>query len=268
MDTSAKSSEARSTTLDVSALRRDHFTEDAAFVAACATTSNRAAGVAEGRAGTERRIAAAGKGLDLSEAQLSGLDLSDFDPRRATLTRAALHSANLSRANLSHAALICAGTERTTFRGAVLKGGYRHAMAAQVCDFRDADLPQLVGSTGGPLHGCKVCGAVLAGAQRRGGAFNGSNRIDASLAGAPLAEKGVARCNPTRSSCAGAKGARRTIRKPIGAESLRVDRAGLPVLRLRPDGARERDKAARRLRDGLVSPARARAVSGYDEGST
>src|SRR5262249_7540301 len=89
-----------------------------------------------------------GRGLDLSNADLNGLNLSGFYLRRALMNRVQLHSADLSEAILTEASIICPAMEKTVLRGANLEGAYMHAMAAQVCDFRNASLDALVDATG------------------------------------------------------------------------------------------------------------------------
>lgn len=116
-------------------------------------------------------IAKTGRGLELSDADLSGLNLSGFDLRHATLNRARLHSTDLSDANLTEASMVCPGMEKTVFRGANLEGAYVHALAAQVCDFSEANLDALVDATGSLFHGCTFTGATLRRAVLSGSTF-------------------------------------------------------------------------------------------------
>lgn len=215
---------------------------------------------------TAQLIAATGRGLQLAEAALQNLDLSGFDLRRATFNRAQLYGADLSRADLTEAAMICPGIERTKFTEAVLRGAYLHALGAQVCDFRRADLRDLVDSTGALFHGCYLDGADLRGAMLSGSSFYQTALIGARLDGANLQG-----CQFAESSCAGASfasaqlddavftrvdlsgtglrgaiGANVVIQAPTGASALDLGEAGLTGLRL--VGVRARDVQAVGLR--------------------
>lgn len=48
------------------------------------------------------------------------------------------------------------GLERASFRGAKLDFAYMHAIAAQVCNFDDASLRNLIDATGSLFHGCSM----------------------------------------------------------------------------------------------------------------
>ncbi|WP_159460338.1 pentapeptide repeat-containing protein [Tistlia consotensis] len=232
----------------VAALPDDH----AAFLRTQAGAPDRAAAAERVSAVTSALIASRGQGLQLGEAELSGLDLSGFDLRRATLNRANLHSSDLSDCDLSGAALICPGLERTRFRGANLSGAYVHALAAQVCDFTGADLSKLVDATGSLFHGCYMNGARLSGGQLAGSAFYQCYLEGASLAGADLQGATINECYADKAdfsgakvgqltltkvrlrgaSFAGASGEGLVIQRPTDADGLVLAGAHLPALRL------------------------------------
>src|SRR5947209_2770464 len=71
-------------------------------------------------AATSQLIEATGRGLDLNDQNLSGLDLSGTDLRSAPLSRANLHGTKLRHANLSEITMVCPGMERTDLAGASL----------------------------------------------------------------------------------------------------------------------------------------------------
>lgn len=230
------------------ALPGDHT----AFLRAQAVAPDRAAAHERVSAVTARLIETRGAGLQLGEAELSGLDLSGFDLRRARLNRANLHSADLSDCDLSGATLICPGLERTRFRGANLSGAYLHALAAQVCDFTRANLSNLVDATGSLFHGCHLTGARLDGAQLAGATFYQCYLESASLVGTDLqggtinecfadgadfsgAKVGQLTVTKTRLRCAsfaGARGDGLVVQRPTDADGLNLEAAHLPGLRL------------------------------------
>lgn len=230
------------------ALPDDH----AAFLRAQAGAHDRAAAHERVSAVTARLIETRGAGLQLGEAELSGLDLSGFDLRRARLDRANLHSSNLSDCDLGGAALICAGLERTRFTGANLYGACVHALAAQVCDFTRANLSNLVDATGSLFHGCQLSGARLDGAQLAGATFYQCYLEGASLVGTDLQGATINECFADRAdfsgakvgqltvtkarlrcaSFAGARGDGLVIQRPTDADGLNLEAAHLPGLRL------------------------------------
>ena len=222
------------------------------FVLAAARDTDRDAARTRVAAVTRALIEHSGRGLELTEAPLENTDLRGFDLRRAVLNRARLHGARLDNANLTEAALICPGTERTRFTGARMRGAYMHAFAAQVCDFRRADLRDLVDATGALFHGCYLEGADLRGAMLSGSAFYQTALDDARLEGANLTA-----CQVVESSCrhaifAGAQlddavftavdlsgaslhaaiGRNVVIQRPSAASNLDLSDAQLPGLRL------------------------------------
>jgi uncharacterized protein YjbI with pentapeptide repeats len=214
---------------------------------------------------TARLVESTGKGLDLAEANLSGLDLRGFDLRRANLNRACLHAANLSDANLSGASLVCPALERTIFRRTNFRHAYMHAFAAQVCDFRDADLSFLVDATGGLFHGCKLDGACMEGSVLNGVSFYQSslkrtNGLSCCLQGASLNEcllgdacfEGaqvdqlvITKCSMERLNLNGVSGRGLVVQRARGADGLRFDGARLSSLKL--DGIIGRDFSARSI---------------------
>jgi uncharacterized protein YjbI with pentapeptide repeats len=201
---------------------------------------------------TQSLIDVTGRGLDLSDSDFSGTDLSDFDLRGARLNRTRLYGASLAGCNLSGATIICAGLERTSSRAARLRGAYVHALAAQVCDFRDADLSDIVDATGSMFHGCKMDrarfhNATLAGAtfyqtslrdcafdasDLNGAAFNECDVGGARFPGATVSFVVMTKCVLTRTTLAGAHGTGMVVQRPTGCDELELSRANLPQLRL------------------------------------
>ena len=120
---------------------------------------------------TTQLIAETGRGFNLADADLSRLDLSNFDLRKSNLNRARLHYTNLDYADLSGASIVCPGMEKTSLRSTILRDAYMHALAAQVCDFRGADLSNAVDITGALFHGCIMDGVNLSSAMLAGSTF-------------------------------------------------------------------------------------------------
>ncbi|MGH3922903.1 MAG: pentapeptide repeat-containing protein [Pseudonocardiaceae bacterium] len=201
---------------------------------------------------TTQAQAATGRGLNLTRADLSGMDLSGFDLRHAVLNRASLHGTKLVKTDLTGASLVCAGLERTDFTEAILKAAYVHALAAQACTFRRADLREIVDGTGALFHGCDLTAARLDDAELAGTTFYQCTLSDAHVRGTDLhgamfnecrmdsADLTRARLDDvviTRSSIGGlvleqARGRGVVIQHPTGADGLRLARAHLPYLRL------------------------------------
>lgn len=128
---------------------------------------------------TEQLIRLTGKGFDLSGMDLSNANLRGLNLRKAVLNQTQLYGADLSEANLSEVTMICPGLERTKFMGADLSGGYMHALAAQVCDFTNANLSNIVDGTGSLFHGSKMIGVDL-----RNSVLGGSTFYQCHLDGA------------------------------------------------------------------------------------
>jgi uncharacterized protein YjbI with pentapeptide repeats len=143
---------------------------------------------------TELLIRESGQGLNLTEADLSDCNLEEFNLRRSTLNRAQLYRTNLIGANLSGARLICPGMERTNLKGAILKGAYVHALAAQVCDFRDADLSELVDATGSLFHGCSMSSLNAAQSMFAGSTFYQCDLENANFRGSNLQGCSINEC--------------------------------------------------------------------------
>lgn len=201
---------------------------------------------------TSRLLATTGKGLDLGDADLGGLDLSGLDLRGANLNRARLHDTNFSGADLSLASIVCAGMERTKLDGACLRGAYVHALAAQVCSFRGADLSGLVDATGSLFHGCFMAGAKLGGSMLSGASFyqcdleavgfEGANLQGATInecileradmSGALVSQMTVTKCRMTKAVLAGASGNGLVLQRPTACDGLVLEGAQLPGLRL------------------------------------
>lgn len=135
---------------------------------------------------TQRLVASTGRGLDLCEADLSGLNLAGANLRRATLSRASLHNTNLRDADLSEITMVCPGMERTDLRGANLESAYVHALAAQTCNFDDANLSRLRDATGTLFHGCSMRGVQLSSAQLAYSSFYQCDLSGGRLSGANL----------------------------------------------------------------------------------
>lgn len=217
-----------------------------------ATSDDRAVAMAEVSALTRGLIEATGRGLVLDEADLSGLDLSGFDLRQAVFNRAILHGTNFASANLSGAMLICPGTERTCFREANLYGTYIHAFAAQVCDFRGANLGAIVDGTGSLFHGCDMEEAVFDHAMLAGSMFYQCSLRSASarcvslqgcsfvecaadrlvLAGAGLDQVVFNKSSLDHASLAGARGEGVSLVRCTISGGLDLSHAALPALRI------------------------------------
>ncbi len=201
---------------------------------------------------TARLIMATGKGLQLGEADLAGLDLSGFDLRRANLNRAQLHGTDLTDCDLGETSLICPAMERTKFIRASLRGAYTHALAAQVCDFRDADLTGITDGTGSLFHGCYFQGATLAGVMLSGSSFyqtnfdgavfDGANlqgcqflessAVDASLRRTQLDDAVFTKVDLGGAVFAGATGTNMVIQRPFSFDGVDLTGASLQGLRL------------------------------------
>ncbi|HET6582389.1 MAG TPA: pentapeptide repeat-containing protein [Nannocystaceae bacterium] len=245
----------RDVTTPANPIDRGHepIADDAAWLVALLDGGESRAAIARAVAArTEARLGATGRGLRLVQAELCGRDLRDLDLRRTDLSRAQLHGARLDGARLDGATLICPAMERTSLQGAVLRGAYVHAWAAQVCDLSGADLRDLVDATGSLFHGCRLVDAHLGGATLSGTSFYQCSLDDADLGGAQL--QGCtfteSRCVRTRfersdvdhatfnrsdlSGCtmAGARGIGVAILAPLSARDLVVESAALPELRV------------------------------------
>ncbi len=205
---------------------------------------------------TTALLNATGRGLVLDDTDLAGLDLAGFDLRRASLNRACLHRTRLAGANLSEASLVCPGMERTDLSGANLRGAYVHALAAQVCNFSDADLRDLVDATGALFHGCKLTSAtfdraMLAGttfyqcdlatarfgqAILQGSTFNECILDEADFDGSAVGSVTITKCRMSRTRLARVSGRALVIQRPTASGDLVLEQADLPALRC--DGLR------------------------------
>lgn len=156
---------------------------------------------------TQRLIERTGKGWDLSGSNLSKIDLRGFDLRRAVFNRTQLYETNLSYANLSAAEIVCPGMEKTNLSHANLSHTNMHALAAQVCNFENANMSEIIDLTGGLFHGCHMRGinaknskfsgstffqcnleqAIFEHATLEGCTFNESNLLEINLHGAKCA---------------------------------------------------------------------------------
>lgn len=218
----------------------------------CAKHTDRDAAVRRVHELTEQAMTATGHGLDLTQANLTGLDLSGFDLRHAILNRAALYGTMLVQADLTGASMICAGLERTDFTDAILHGAYVHALAAQASTFTRADLAGLVDATGALFHGCdltaarlddselagttfyqcNLVGAGVVGADLHGAVFNECRMDDADLTRARLDDATMTRSCMRDLVLEHARGQGLVIQRPTVADGLRLVDAHLPHLRL------------------------------------
>lgn len=225
---------------------------DASRLRQTLNAADRTAAKAQVSEWTANTLEQSGRGIDLSVSDLSSVDLSDLDLRGVLLRRAVLHSTCLDNANLRGANLICPGMEKTSLRGATLNGTYLHALAAQVCDFTDADLSHVLDATGTLFHGCRFVDAVLdqssfAGATfyqcdlRRtnwratalqGATFNECLLDGASFNYADLEQVTMSKCHLDTVSFEGATGRGLIIQRPTAANAVRLDGAQLPGMRL------------------------------------
>lgn len=226
--------------------------DTACVLAELAACSDRERAVRDVKLLTDEAFSQTGRGLDLTQADLSGLDLSGFDLRRAVLNRTSLYGTKLAGCDLTGASMVCTGIERTDFSGAVLVGAYAHALAAQASKFVGADLSGLVDATGALFHGCDLTRARLDGAELAGTTFYQCNFRDSSATGADLHgvmlnecqldaldlskahldDAVITRCNLHRTNLRGAQGHGLVIQRPYGADELDLSEAHLPVLRL------------------------------------
>lgn len=201
---------------------------------------------------SERALQCTGYGLNLTQADLSGLDLAGFDLRHAILNRAGLYGTSLVGADLTGASLVCAGLERTNFTDAVLRGAYMHALATQASNFTRADLSDLVDATGALFHGCNLTGACLNDAELAGTTFYQCNLVEAhaqgtDLHGAVFNECCLDHANFSRAQLDDAVILRSSVRemvlehargqgvvfaRPTSADGLHLAHAHLPGLRL------------------------------------
>jgi uncharacterized protein YjbI with pentapeptide repeats len=227
-------------------------TSDIEAVVACSELADRTEAQRRVRCLTEHALAKTGRGLDLTQGELSGRDLSGFDLRYAILNRASLYGAVLVGADLSGCSLVCAGMERTDLSGAVLRGAYVHALAAQASTFVGADLSGLVDATGALFHGCDLSGAVLddaelagttfyqcglSGAKARsadlcGVVFNECRMGGADLAQTRLDDAMILRSDVREVVLEGAMGGSFVLSRPTAAGALSMAGAHLPGLRL------------------------------------
>jgi uncharacterized protein YjbI with pentapeptide repeats len=214
---------------------------------------NRAQTAATVASATARALADTGRGLNLSEAELAGLNLSNLDLRGATLSRARLDSADLSGADLRGATLICPLTERTTFRGAKLDEVYAHAFSAVSADWSGAHMPGAIDTTGSLFHGvnltrsvlsggnyagatfyqCDLTGANLSGCDLTGATFNECVLRDTVLTGATLAAGTITRSSMDGSDLRQTRGVGLTLQQITAMSDVQMDDACLPELSVR-----------------------------------
>ncbi|WP_082747594.1 pentapeptide repeat-containing protein [Bradyrhizobium macuxiense] len=225
---------------------------DGDFLRYWSRSGNRASALAAVRTRTEDAIKKTGIGLRLSDENFSGYDLSEFSLRRSVLNRAQLHRAKLDLADLSEATLICPGLENASFRGAKLDFTYMHAIAAQVCNFDDASLRNVIDATGSLFHGCSMRRTRFDNAVLSGVLFYQCDASHATFDGAelqgttinecflPLSSFRFAKLNQvtvTNTHLAGccfsrSRGESLSILRPTSVNELVLEDAYLPYLRL------------------------------------
>ncbi|KRP93756.1 hypothetical protein AOQ72_20880 [Bradyrhizobium yuanmingense] len=230
----------------------NNFSSDGEFVRYWSRAADRPRAVAAVGRRTEEAIRRTGIGLQLSSEDFSGLDLSEFPLRRCTLNRAQLYGAKLDRADLSGANLICPGMERASFLGAKLDFAYMHAIAAQVCNFDDASLRNVIDATGSLFHGCSMkrarfdnavlsgllayqCDAseaVFDGAELQGSTINECFLPSASFRFAKLGQLTITKAHLASCSFYESKGDCLSIMRPTSVDGLVLEGAHLPYLRL------------------------------------
>jgi uncharacterized protein YjbI with pentapeptide repeats len=201
---------------------------------------------------TSQQCESSRRGIDLTAAALTGADLSSLNLRGATLSRATLYDACLDGANLAEARLISPAMEKTSLRGVTLSGAYLHALAAQACDFTQADLQSVLDATGSLFHGCRLVEArldhgTLAGAtfyqcdlrgsswnnaSLQGATFNECLLDDARFGAANLDQVTMTKCQLDGVSFDSTTGQGLTIQRPTAAGRLSFDGAALPSLQL------------------------------------
>jgi uncharacterized protein YjbI with pentapeptide repeats len=202
---------------------------------------------------TARALADTGRGLNLSDAELAGLDLTNLDLRGATLSRARLDRADLSGTDLRGSTLICPLMERAAFREARLDGVRAHALAAVSADWSGVHMPGAIDTTGSLFHGvnmtrsvlsggnyagatfyqCDLTGADLSGCNLTGTTFNECVLRDTKLTGATLTSGTVTRSSMDGADLRRARGAGLTLQQITAMSDVQLDGAYLPELSVR-----------------------------------
>ncbi|WP_082907696.1 pentapeptide repeat-containing protein [Bradyrhizobium neotropicale] len=229
-----------------------YSSSDAEFLRYWSRSGDRASAIAAVRKRTEEAIKKTGIGLQLSSENLSGYDLSEFSLQRSVLNRAQLHGAKLDGADLSEANLICPGLEKASFRRAKLDFAYMHAMAAQVCNFDDASLRNVIDATGSLFHGCSMrrtrfdkailsgvlfyqcdaAHAVFEGAELQGSIINECFLPLSSFRFAKLNQVTMTKAHLAGSSFCRSRGESLSILRPTSIDDLVLEDAHLPHFRL------------------------------------
>ncbi|MDA9391573.1 hypothetical protein WN73_13165 [Bradyrhizobium sp. CCBAU 45394] len=231
---------------------KNNLSSDGEFVRYWSRAADRLRAVAAVGRRTEEAIRKTGIGLQLSSENFNGHDLSDFPLRRCTLNRAQLYGAKLDRADLSGANLVCPGLERASFLGTKLDFAYMHAIAAQVCNFDDASLRNVIDATGSLFHGCSMkrtrfdnamlsgllvyqcdaSDAVFDGAELQGSTINECFLPSASFRFAKLSQVTITKAHLAACSFFQSKGDCLSIVRPTSVDGLVLEGAHLPYLRL------------------------------------
>ena len=141
------------------------------------------------RNGTETPSVVALSGSDLSQADLSGIDL-----RKAGFGGTDLRGAQITEADLDHADLRGANLSQANLSGTDLSNSDMHGVIAATANFSSVDLCDS-DLSGADLRGLDFTGADLesanlSGSNLRGAIFTGTNLSSANLSGANLREAG------------------------------------------------------------------------------
>ncbi len=160
---------------------------------------------------TLARISATGKGLDLANADLNGLNLSGFILQRDA------HALAAQVCDFSNA--VMDGIVDAT--GSLFHG----------CKLAGAKLRRAV-LGGGSFYQCEMGGADLAGSVLTGAMFNENYMARASLQGASMDQAVFTKCWMEQTDMSGAIGSSVIFQTPTQANELSLAGASLPLLRL------------------------------------
>jgi uncharacterized protein YjbI with pentapeptide repeats len=124
------------------------------------------------------------QGCDLSNANLSGLVLTDADMAGVNLTNANLNGTNLAVVDLQSATLTGTNLSQAFFNRTVLTGDNLSGAKLHAADFYETD-----------MSGLDVSGADLSGSSLISGHLNGTNLTNANLTGASLGSSTLTNAN-------------------------------------------------------------------------
>lgn len=201
---------------------------------------------------TERLICTTGRGLVLTEADLSNCNLEGFNLRKANLNRTQLYGTNLSKANLSGASIISPGLERTKLIEADLSGAYLHALAATASDFSGANFSNVIDATGSLFHGCAMVrvqldNAVLSGVtfyqcdlsqaslkhmNLQGATFNECVLTETDFSGSLVAQLTITKSQAKKAILNQVAGHGLVLQRLTGCDELQLNNANVPALRI------------------------------------